>query len=100
MSSGRATAIGFGAVLLWALLALFTVNATGVPPFQLSAMCFAVGGTLGIAWIALSTSNTCFIVLCTQLCMRAMINAPGTPFPATSPNEKQIRPPGSWNTSK
>ena len=54
MSSGRATAIGFGAVLLWALLALFTVNAAGVPPFQLSAMCFAIGGTLGIAWIVLS----------------------------------------------
>jgi len=54
VSSGRATAIGFGAVLLWALLALFTVKAAGVPPFQLSAMCFAVGGTLGVAWIALS----------------------------------------------
>ena len=57
MSSGRATAIGFGAVLLWALLALFTVNAAGVPPFQLSAMCFAIGGTLGIAWILVELSG-------------------------------------------
>jgi drug/metabolite transporter (DMT)-like permease len=54
VSPERATATGFGAILLWALLALFTVNAAGVPPFQLSAMCFAIGGTLGILWIALS----------------------------------------------
>ena len=54
MSPGRATAIGFGAILLWALLALFTVKAAGVPPFQLSAMCFAIGGALGIGWISRS----------------------------------------------
>ncbi len=49
---GRATAIGFVAVLLWSLLALFTVGSAPVPPFQLNAMCFAMGGMLGLAWIA------------------------------------------------
>lgn len=44
----RATAIGFGAVLLWALLALFTVGSGAVPPFQLTAMCFFIGGLIGI----------------------------------------------------
>ncbi len=48
----RATAIGFVAVLLWALLALFTVGSGDVPPFQLNAMCFALGGALGLGWMA------------------------------------------------
>ncbi len=52
MSRGRATATGFGAVLLWAALALFTVGAGPVPPFLLSAICFAIGGLLGIGWAA------------------------------------------------
>ncbi len=38
----RATLIGGIAVLLWALLALFTTSARGLPPFQLLAMTFAV----------------------------------------------------------
>ncbi|WP_375174485.1 DMT family transporter [Pseudooceanicola sp.] len=50
MSQPRATAIGFTAVLLWALLALFTVGSAPVPPLQLNAMCFALGGTLGLIW--------------------------------------------------
>lgn len=50
MSRNRATLIGFGAVLLWALLALFTVGSAPVPPFQLNAICFAVGGMIGLAW--------------------------------------------------
>jgi drug/metabolite transporter (DMT)-like permease len=50
MSRSRATAIGFGAVLLWALLALFTVGSAPVPPFQLNAICFAIGGAIGVAW--------------------------------------------------
>ena len=33
-----ATGVGFIAVLLWALLALFTVGAGPVPPFQLIAL--------------------------------------------------------------
>lgn len=52
MTRPRATAIGFGAVLLWAALAFFTVGVGPVPPFQLLAMCFAMGGGLGLAWLA------------------------------------------------
>ena len=53
-SKARATAIGFGAVLLWSALALFAVAVGGVPPFQLSAVCFTIGGAIGLAWIAAS----------------------------------------------
>lgn len=48
----RATLIGFGAVLLWSLLALFTVQSAPVPPFQLAALSFAIGGGLGFIWTA------------------------------------------------
>jgi len=53
MTSNRATAtfIGFSAVLMWALLALFTAASGAVPPFQLSAMCFLIGGLIGLAMI-------------------------------------------------
>ncbi|MGR3378134.1 MULTISPECIES: aromatic amino acid exporter YddG [Rhodobacterales] len=47
----HATAIGFVAVLLWALLALFTVGSAPVPPLQLNAMCFAIGGAIGLIWL-------------------------------------------------
>lgn len=50
----RATAIGFVAVLLWALLALFTVGSAPVPPLQLSAMAFAIGALIGLIWTAKS----------------------------------------------
>jgi drug/metabolite transporter (DMT)-like permease len=50
VTTARATAIGFGAVLLWALLALFTAQTAPVPPFQLNVLTFAIGGTLGLAW--------------------------------------------------
>jgi drug/metabolite transporter (DMT)-like permease len=46
----RATATGFVAVLLWALLALFTVGSDPVPPLLLNTLCFALGGALGLAW--------------------------------------------------
>ncbi|KKL58158.1 hypothetical protein LCGC14_2228200 [marine sediment metagenome] len=49
--SGRATLVGFVAILLWSLLALFTVGSAPVPPLQLNAMAFAVGGTLGLIWV-------------------------------------------------
>lgn len=45
----RATVIGFVAVLLWALLALLTAASGVVPPFQLSAMTFAIGAAVGFA---------------------------------------------------
>lgn len=52
MSRKTATAIGFVAVVLWGVLALFTVGSAPTPPFLLNALCFAIGGTLGIIWIA------------------------------------------------
>ena len=47
-----ATIIGSIAVLLWSLLALFTAASGSVPPFQLAAMTFAIGGLAGASiWI-------------------------------------------------
>src|SRR3954465_15858255 len=47
-----ATLIGFTAILMWSLLSLLTVASGTVPPFQLAAMTFAVGGTIGAAtWL-------------------------------------------------
>ena len=52
MSRNTATGIGFAAVLLWALLALFTSASGEVPPFQLSAMTFAIAAAIGsIRWV-------------------------------------------------
>lgn len=45
----RATLIGFTAVAMWALLALLTAASGTVPPFQMSAMTFAVGTLVGLA---------------------------------------------------
>ena len=44
--STRATLIGFSAILMWSLLSLLTVLSGTVPPFQLAAMTFAIGGGL------------------------------------------------------
>lgn len=52
MTQFRATLIGFSAVLLWALLALFTVGTAPVPPLQLNAICFAIGGVIGLVWVS------------------------------------------------
>ncbi|MBU0642493.1 MAG: EamA family transporter, partial [Alphaproteobacteria bacterium] len=52
MTRQTATSIGFLAVLLWALLALFTVASTPVPALQLNAISFAIGGGIGLIWIA------------------------------------------------
>lgn len=47
-----ATVAGFGAILLWSLLALFAAASGTVPPFQLAAMTFWIGGLCGCAtWI-------------------------------------------------
>ena len=43
-----ATLIGFSAILMWALLALFTAASGAVPPFQMNAICFAIGALLGV----------------------------------------------------
>lgn len=50
MTRTKATAIGFSAVLLWALLALLTVGSAPVPPLQLNAMAFGLGGLVGLVW--------------------------------------------------
>ncbi len=51
MTRSTATAIGFCAVLLWALLAVLTVGSAPVPPLQLNAICFAIGGGIGLIWV-------------------------------------------------
>ncbi len=49
---GRATLIGFTAILMWSLLALFTAASGRVPPFQLAALSFSVATLLGMAsWL-------------------------------------------------
>ncbi|MEQ1936811.1 EamA family transporter [Mesorhizobium sp. CN5-321] len=45
----RATLIGFSAVAMWALLALLTDASGSMPPFELSAICFAIGTCVGLA---------------------------------------------------
>ncbi|HEX9859319.1 MAG TPA: DMT family transporter [Paracoccaceae bacterium] len=50
MTRTRATITGFTAILLWALLALFTIGSTPVPPFLLNALCFGIGGGIGLVW--------------------------------------------------
>lgn len=47
-----ATFIGFSAVLMWSLLAWLTAASGSVPPLQLTAMAFAIGGILGLVVIA------------------------------------------------
>ncbi|HEV7248334.1 MAG TPA: EamA family transporter [Shinella sp.] len=48
----RATLIGFSAILMWALLALFTAASGKMPPFQLSAICFLIGSLPGLIVLA------------------------------------------------
>jgi drug/metabolite transporter (DMT)-like permease len=48
----RATLIGFSAILMWSLLALFTAASGRMPPFQLSAICFLIGSLPGIVVLA------------------------------------------------
>lgn len=47
-----ATLIGFSAILMWSLLALFTAASGTVPPFQLTAICFAIGTMIGVVALA------------------------------------------------
>jgi drug/metabolite transporter (DMT)-like permease len=44
----RATLAGCGALVLWAFLALLSKRAAGVPPLQLTAMGFAIGGVISL----------------------------------------------------
>ena len=52
MSSKSATVLGMGAILLWATLASLTVLSGRLPPFQTTAIAFAIGGSV----IALATA--------------------------------------------
>lgn len=54
MTGGKATLTGLTAILLWSLLALFTVGSTPVPPFLLNALTFSIGGVVGLVWLARS----------------------------------------------
>jgi drug/metabolite transporter (DMT)-like permease len=56
MTQRTATAIGFAAILQWALLALFTVGTAPTPPFLLNALCFAIATLIGFGW-ALKTGK-------------------------------------------
>ncbi|MBX5161836.1 EamA family transporter [Rhizobium sp. NZLR8] len=53
----RATLIGFTAILMWSFLALLTAASGKMPPFQLSAVCFAIGSIPGLAVLALNPSR-------------------------------------------
>lgn len=50
MNQQRATLTGFLAVILWSFLALFTVGTAPMPALLLNAVCFAIGGSLGMVW--------------------------------------------------
>ncbi|MBA4782924.1 MAG: DMT family transporter [Rhizobiales bacterium] len=56
-----ATFLGFNAILLWSLLALLTAASGTMPPFQLSAITFAIGTLVGLAaLIRMGTSLAVF----------------------------------------
>ena len=43
-----ATLAGFGAILLWSCLAVLTAMSGTIPPFELAALTFAIGGSIGL----------------------------------------------------
>ena len=50
MTKTKATLIGLTAIAMWALLALFTIGSAPVPPLLLNALCFGIGGAIGLIW--------------------------------------------------
>ncbi len=52
MTAPRATLFGFAAILMWSLLAVLTVASGTVPPFQLAALTFTIGGAIGAVWVS------------------------------------------------
>ena len=50
--SPGATLVGLGAIALWSVLALLTASAGAVPPFELAALTFALGGGFGLLYAA------------------------------------------------
>ena len=52
MTKTLSTMIGFVAILTWAFLALLSAAAGAIPPFQLAAMAFFLGGMVGVSsWV-------------------------------------------------
>jgi len=51
-ASPAATFVGLGAIALWSVLALLTASAGAIPPFELAALTFAIGGGFGLAYAA------------------------------------------------
>lgn len=49
----KATLIGSVAVILWALLALFTTEVADIPLFQLVSLCFGIASIFSALWITL-----------------------------------------------
>ncbi|WP_169543473.1 aromatic amino acid exporter YddG [Sneathiella aquimaris] len=64
ISRNAGTLCGLAAILLWSLLALFTVYTGKIPPFQLTAMTFAVAFCLALAkWIIHRENIIPFLIL-------------------------------------
>jgi drug/metabolite transporter (DMT)-like permease len=57
----RGTLIGFTAILMWSLLALMTAASGKMPPFQLSAVTFAIGSLPGLALFVLKPQRIAFL---------------------------------------
>jgi drug/metabolite transporter (DMT)-like permease len=50
--TGAATLVGLGAIGLWSVLALMTAASGQIPPFELAALTFLIGGLIGLAYAA------------------------------------------------
>ena len=61
MPSRTATALGMGAILLWATLASLTVLSGRLPPFQTTAIAFTIGGAV-IGLAAVARGRTAFMM--------------------------------------
>ena len=48
----QATAVGAGAIALWATLALLTAASGAIPPFEMAALTFLIGGGVGLIYAA------------------------------------------------
>ncbi|MEQ1404830.1 EamA family transporter [Neorhizobium sp. Rsf11] len=57
----RGTLIGFTAILMWSLLALMTAASGKMPPFQLSAVTFAIGSLPGIILFIMKPRRIAFL---------------------------------------
>ncbi|MBR0554235.1 EamA family transporter [Ciceribacter sp. L1K23] len=57
----QATLVGFSAILMWSFLALFTAASGKMPPFQLSAVCFAIGSLPGLVTFAFRPQRLRFL---------------------------------------